>query len=119
MEREAVLINAIKSMKSDSGEFNIIADSLEILVKSVSEHKQAAVTRWDDIGKRLGQIEYILHGTEGSNGLKSAVKEQSKRLNILEDRLSTWITRASTAMILVQVILLPVLIWIFNHIMAK
>ena len=63
--------------------------------------------------QRLTRLEHYNLGIDGTNGFKELIRDNEKRIDTLEKSLAQWVTRLITAMLILDVVVLPLLLWIF------
>lgn len=84
-------------------------------VRLAAETSRTCKEEWQ---KRLGVIENHVLGIGGNNGFRSRLKDAEERLEKIEDEVQKWIVRITTALIIFNTMVLPLIIYVILHILT-
>jgi hypothetical protein len=121
--KQDTILHAIQKTTSDTERIYLLTEYLGGLTKGL--HDQLSVCqecqkeneqRFKMIESELLNINHILMGVNGKaqNGMRAQVKLNVKEIEKLEENLARWVTRITTTIALLNILLIPLLLYLIE-----
>ena len=117
MIESQTIIEALDAIENKSPSMKVLIQFIRETNANFHQVHDEAVQIQKSIEDRITRLESHILGINGHNGYKKTIAEHEDRIDVLERGLAKWITRIITVVVMLNVIVLPLLLWIFFHLL--